>query len=96
MPKTKYMIDERDLSKGELRKLNALRKSIGEGLGNEAFSKWYDEQRKDRGGKDPMDPNVDIIRQALDPHLKKMSFPRGGGYTIKRGRGRVIVEPLMS
>ncbi len=92
MPNTKYAIKESKLSKGELRKLTALRKSLGDEIADEAFSKWQGQQ--DKGGSAKVDQNVSIIEQALAPHLKKMSFPRGGGYTIKRGRGRVVVEPL--
>ena len=33
-------IDERSLTKGHVRKLNALRKSIGNALGEQAFAKW--------------------------------------------------------
>ena len=39
---TKWIIDEEKLTKGEIRKLNALRKSIGENIGEEAFMKWYE------------------------------------------------------
>lgn len=33
-------IDERALTKGQLRKLNALRKSVGEDIGERAFAEW--------------------------------------------------------
>ena len=33
-------IDERSLTKGHVRKLNALRKSVGNDLGEQAFAKW--------------------------------------------------------
>lgn len=39
MPKTNAAIDEKALSKGELRKLTALRKSIGAELADDAFAK---------------------------------------------------------
>ena len=32
---------EKELSKGELRKLNALRKSLGDDIAEKAFSEWY-------------------------------------------------------
>ena len=94
MPKTKAAIKESRLSKGELRKLTALRKSLGDEIADEAFSKWHGQQKK--GGSAKVDQNVSIIEAALAPHLKKMSFPRGGGYVIKRGRGRIIVSNLGS
>ena len=92
MPRTKYAINEKSLTKGELRKLTALRKSLGGDIADEAFGKWYEQQES--GGGEAEDPNVAVITKALEPHLGKMKFPRGGGYTLRRGRGRVIVEPL--
>ena len=75
-----------------MRKLTALRKSLGAEIADKAFSAWYGQ--RDTGGAAKGDPNIPVIEEALAPHLNKMSFPRGGGYTIKRGRGRVVVEPL--
>ena len=92
MPKTKAAIKESKLSKGDLRKLAALRKSLGDEIADEAFAKWHGQQKKGSSAK--VDQNVTTIEEALAPHLSKMSFPRGGGYVIKRGRGRVIVSKL--
>ena len=92
MAKTKHAINEKALLKGEVRKLTALRKSLGDEIADKAFSEWYGQ--RDTGGTAKADPNISVIEAALAPHLNKMSFPRGGGYTIKRGRGRVVVEPL--
>ena len=91
MPRRKFVIDEKALSKGELRKLNALRKSIGPELAEDAFAKWY--QQKDTGTS-VGDPNVEVIETALGKVIDKLRFPRGGGYQVRRGRGRIIVEPL--
>ena len=33
-------IDESTLTKGQLRKLNALRKSVGQDIGERAFAEW--------------------------------------------------------
>ena len=90
--KNSNRISEKDLSKGELRKLNALRKSLGDEIAEEAFSKWYEQSRE--GSRPSIDPNIEIIESALMPHLSQLQFPRGGGYVLRRGRGRVIVEPL--
>ena len=92
MAKTKHAINEKALTKGEMRKLTALRKSLGDKIAHEAFSAWFGQ--RDKGSPAKGDPNISVIEAALAPHLNKMSFPRGGGYTIKRGRGRVVVEPL--
>ena len=37
-------INESKLTKGQIRKLNALRKSVGDALGEEAFGKWLAHQ----------------------------------------------------
>lgn len=85
----KHSFREKDLSKGELRKLTALRKSLGDEIADEAFSRWYERQ-----GTEESDPNIAILEKALHPLLNDLKFPRGGGYTVRRGRGRFIIEPL--
>lgn len=79
-----------DLTKGELRKLNALRKSVGDEIAEEAFAKWLEAKKQASGEKDK---NAAVIAEALHPLIekKKLSIPRGG-YLLRRGRGRVIVE----
>ena len=37
-------INEKSLSKGQLRKLNALRKSLGDKIADTAFAQWLKEQ----------------------------------------------------
>jgi hypothetical protein len=83
--------NEGDLSKGQLRKLNALRKSLGEDIGTRAFSEWLSTQ--DNGAAEPNDKYARTITEALQPLIKsgKLRIPRGG-YLLRRGRGRVIVE----
>ncbi len=84
-------LNEGDLSKGQLRKLNALRKSLGEDIGTRAFSEWFSTQGD--GTAEPNDKNARTITEALQPLIKtgKLRIPRGG-YLLRRGRGRVIVE----
>lgn len=83
--------DTKDLSKGQLRKLNALRKSVGDRLGDETFGKWL---KKQRGTNDTAaeDKNATLISETLLKLIndKKLRIPRGG-YLVTRGRGRVIV-----
>jgi len=81
---------EGDLSKGELRKLNALRKSLGEDIAERAFAEWQQAQA-DGGGA--VDKNAGTITEALQPLIEsgKLRIPRGG-YILRRGRGRVIIE----
>ena len=89
MPKAEQSIDEKVLTKGELRKLKALRKSIGEDLGNEAFAKWLASREATNGATDP---NLALIEEALNPLMDKLRIPRGSAYAVRRGRGRFIVE----
>lgn len=82
---------EKELSKGELRKLNALRKSLGEDIATKAFSEWYATSGTSGGGG--TDKNAALIAETLQPLVKsnRLRIPRGG-YLVRRGRGRVIVE----
>ena len=92
---TKLGLDEGDLTKGQIRKLNALRKSIGDDLGTKAFAEWLAVQES--APAPTTDPVADTIAETLEKLLtqKKMRLPRKG-YLIKRGRGRVIVSPADS
>lgn len=87
----KKLPDVKELTKGELRKLNALRKSIGDDIADEAFAKWLETKKNQTA--DGADKNAARIEEALQPLIenKKLSIPRGG-YLLRRGRGRVIVE----
>ncbi len=89
--RAKYGINETHLSKGELRKLNALRKSLGDDIANRAFSEWMSSEGN-AGGQNS-DKNAYAITEALHPLIEsgRLSIPRGG-YHVRRGRGRVIVE----
>ena len=84
-------LDEKALTKGELRKLNALRKSIGEDIGEKAFMDWL--RKKPAVIVEPEDRNAVLIADTLIPLIEtnKLQIPRGG-YLVRRGRGRVIVE----
>ena len=90
-PKTAPKIDEKALTKGELRKLNALRKSIGENIGEKAFVEWL--RKKPAAVVELEDKDAALIADTLIPLIEKnkLRIPRGG-YLVRRGRGRVIVE----
>ena len=96
MPRRKTAaIDEKSLKKGELRKLNALRKSLGPDIADRAFADWLatrpqlDEAMSDRGAE----LIADAVFKLVD--TKNLQIPRGG-YLVRRGRGRVIVvRPAM-
>ena len=89
----KPVVNEKNLSKGDLRKLKALRKSLGQDIADEAFAKWSAQGRQE--ARPAADPNIGIIEEALAPLLGELRFPRGGGYVLRRGRGRVVVELMV-
>ena len=82
-------IDESTLTKGQRRKLNALRKSVGDEVGERAFAEWLATRPVAKS-----DENATLIVDTLWPLVQqgKLAIPRGG-YLLRRGRGRIIVEP---
>lgn len=79
-------IDESTLTKGHLRKLNALRKSIGDDLAEDAFSKWLLRQAKEVPETDPV---ADRIVAALEGLEDDRKFNLGlYGYTVRRAKGK--------
>ena len=83
-------IDESALTKGQLRKLRALRKSVGDDVGERAFAAWLESQGEAAAN---VDGNATKIVDVLWPLVEegRLAFPRGG-YLLRRGRGRIIVE----
>ena len=53
-------IDQSTLTKGQIRKHNALRKSIGDDIAEDAFSKWMKSQTKTP--KEVRDPVADSVK----------------------------------
>ena len=84
-------IDESTLTKGQRRKLNALRKSVGDEIGAHAFAAWVSSQQS--AARSEADNNAALIVDALWPLVEQgtLAIPRGG-YKLRRGRGRIIVE----
>ncbi len=70
-------IKESHLTKGQIRKLNALRKSIGDDLGEQAFSKWLKRQKSAAKGmkSDPVAEKIaseeENVEKFVD-HSKKL------------------------
>ena len=87
-------IDESALTKGQLRKLRALRKSVGDDVGERAFAAWLESQREAEAN---VDGNAAKIVDVLWPLVEegRLAIPRGG-YLLRRGRGRIIVEAARS
>ena len=84
------MIDEAALTKGQLRKLNALRKSVGPAIADDACSKWLEQSVE----APKTDQIAEIMSNALWDMIQEGRLTiRRGGYVVRRGRGCVIVEP---
>src|SRR5262249_21319362 len=83
-------IDVAILSKGQQRKLNALRKSLGDEIADRAFAEWMNSQPS---SDTATDKNAGKIIEALQRLIEngQLRIPRGG-YIVRRGRGRVIIE----
>ena len=80
-------IDDTTLTKGERRKLNFLRRSVGDVLGEEVFAKWLAQQTQATAKK--VDPVAVKVEEALAGFADDRSFKLGVyGYTIRRARGK--------
>ena len=80
-------IDEIALTKGQARKLTALRRSVGDELGEEVFGKWLAQQAAASAPR--ADPVAAKIEEALAGFAGDRKFNLGVyGYTIRRARGK--------
>ena len=80
-------IDQSTLTKGQVRKLNALRKSVGDDIAEEAFGKWMKTQSKTP--KEDRDPVADALVVALSNLISDKSFKLGTkGYVVRRAKGK--------
>ena len=83
-------INESALNKGELRKLAALRNSLGDDIADEAFAKWF-ERKLGMAAVPKPDPVVVKLHEILDPFKTDKALTLGNiGYTIKRARGHGV------
>ena len=86
-------IDQSTLTKGQRRKLDALRNSVGDEIGERAFAAWFSKQPK------PVEVTADhdaaLIVDMLWPLVREgtLAIPRGG-YLLRRGRHRLICESI--
>jgi hypothetical protein len=86
-------INETALTKGEIRKLYALRKSLGDDIAEKAFAEWF-AQKATKVSAETQHKTADAIADAVMGLIdsgKIKGLPRGG-YVVKRGRDRVVVE----
>ena len=80
-------IDQSTLTKVQVRKLNALRKSVGNDIGEKAFGKWLATQSKTP--KEVRDPVADALVAALADFADEKSFRLDAkGYVVRRAKGR--------
>ena len=80
-------IDLSTLTKGQIRKLNALRKSVGDDIAENAFGKWMKTQSKTP--KEVRDPVADALVAVLDQFKNDKTFRLGTkGYVVKRSKGK--------
>lgn len=85
-------IDESTLTRGQQRKLDTLRRSVGEDIGERAFVAWLSTQPKPEVVEE--DRDAPLIVDTLWPLIQAgtLAIPRGG-YLLRRGRNRLICEP---
>ena len=82
-------INEKDLTKGQVRKLTALRKSVGDDLAEDVFRKWLAQQAKGDAQESKPDPVAEKIKGALKALENDAAFRLGNqGYTVRRARGK--------
>ena len=83
-------INESKLAKGQVRKLNALRKSVGDALAEEVFVKWLAQPASE--ARAPKSDSVAVkIEEALTGYADDKTFRLGNyGYTIRRARGKGV------
>ena len=78
------MIDESTLTKGQMRKLTALRKSVGDEIANKAFTEWMKAQDT-VGEAVKEDPIAKALLEAVQPAINDLNLGRYG-YTIRKSR----------
>ncbi len=80
-------LDPATLTKDQTRKLNALRKSLGTEIADDAFAKWMKTQTKEETIQ--VDPVAEKIKVALSSLVHDKAFRLGSkGYNIKRSKGK--------
>ena len=80
-------MDRSTLTKGQIRKLNALRKSVGDDIAEEAFDKWMKTQIDKPTGH--LDPVAVALVESLNNLKDDKNFRLGTkGYVVKRSKGK--------
>ena len=83
-------MNKKSITKGQVRKLNALRKSLGNQIADKAFKEWLKQQAQ-QAPAERADPVVNKLLAALKGLEKDKSINLGRkGYVIKRAKGRGV------
>ena len=83
-------MNKKSITKGQVRKLNALRKSLGNQIADKAFKEWLKQQAK-QAPAERADPVINKLLAALKGLEKDKSINLGRkGYVIKRAKGRGV------
>ncbi len=81
-------INEKSLTKGQIRKLHALRKSLGDKIANKVFAQWMKEQPEEVVTANS-DHVADKLVKAIAGLAKDKSLNLGRkGYVVKRAKGK--------
>ena len=81
-------INENKLTKGQIRKLNALRKSLGDKIADRSFAQWLKAQPA-KAVTVKSDPVAEKLVAAVASLSKDKSFNLGRkGYVVKRAKGK--------
>ena len=85
----KPQVPRMKLTKGQIRKRNALRKSLGNKIADQAFAKWMKAEAKAASKKvTKKDAVAEKIAAALKPVAGKSLNFGTYGYTIRRAKGK--------
>jgi len=81
-------INEKALTKGDLRSLEALRKKYGNELADPMFEKYLDKKKTEPVEK--INPDAQKMIEILQPYVDKGELTLGNptGYTINKGRNK--------
>ena len=84
-------MDNLKLTKGQVRKLNALRKSVGDALAEDVFGKWL-AQKTSAAAAEPKPDSIALkIENALAGFVEDRPFRLGNyAYTVRCARGKSI------
>ena len=85
----KPQVPRMKLTKGQIRKRNALRKSLGNKIADQAFAKWIKAEKSAAAKKAP---KKDAVAEKIAGALKRVAGEKLNfgtyGYTIRRAKGK--------